>query len=58
MPKVRGVDRDMKIFLAGGVQGNLHPMWRMIAKGKGWEEAVESFLGRDREPTLDSSPDG
>ena len=48
----------MKIFLAGGVSGNLNPLWKMIAHGKGWNEGLASFLGRNRESALDSSPDG
>lgn len=48
----------MKIFLAGGVSGNINPIWKQISKGKGWNEAIASFLGRGRESALDSSPDG
>jgi hypothetical protein len=46
----------MKIFLAGGVQGNLKPLWKMIAHGKGWDEGIACFLGRNRESALDTDP--
>ncbi len=48
----------MRLFMAGGVSGNLNPVWKMVAKGKGWDEAIESFLGRGRESALDTVPDG
>ena len=48
----------MRLFMAGGVSGNLNPVWKMVAKGKGWDEAIESFLGRSRESALDPVPDG
>ena len=48
----------MRIFLAGGVQGNLKPLWKLIADGKGWDEGIASFLGRSRESALDTVPDG
>lgn len=58
MSALWGVVRTMKIFLAGGVSGNLNPVWKMIAKGKGWDESIASFLGRSRESALDPVPDG
>ena len=48
----------MIIYLAGGVSGNLCPMWKMIARGKGWDESLACFLGRNRESALDPVPDG
>ena len=58
MSSLRGVVRTMKIFLAGGVSGNLNPLWKLIAHEKGWDEALASFLGRSRESALDTVPDG
>ena len=46
----------MKIFLAGGVSGNLNPVWKMVARGMTWRGAVETFLGRGRESALDTDP--
>lgn len=48
----------MRIFMAGGVSGNLNPVWKMIAHGKEWSEAIASFLGRSIKSALDSVPDG
>lgn len=48
----------MIIYMAGGVSGNLNPMWKMIAHGKGWDESLACFLGRNRESELDTVPDG
>ena len=48
----------MIVFLAGGVAGNLNPLWKMIARGTEERKAIESFLGRGRESKLDSLPDG
>ena len=48
----------MRIYLAGGVSGNLKPFWKMVAHGMEWSEALASFLGRGRESALDSTPYG
>lgn len=48
----------MRIFLAGGVSGNLNPVWKGVAHGKGWNEAIASFLGRNREPEMAPDPSG
>lgn len=58
MPELRGVVCAMKIYLAGGVQANLKPLWHQIALGKGWDESIAYFLGRGRESALDTVPDG
>lgn len=42
----------MRIFLAGGVSGNLNSVWKEVAHGKGWNEAIVSFLGRNREQKM------
>ena len=48
----------MRVFAAGGVSGNLKPLWHMIAQGMYFREAYENFLGRRREQTLDSDGSG
>lgn len=48
----------MKIFLAGGVSGNLNPVWKMVAQGKEWSESIAAFLSRGRESALAPVPDG
>lgn len=34
----------MRIFLAGGISGNLNGFWHDIAKGKGYRESMRIFL--------------
>ena len=53
-----GTQELMRIFMAGGISGNLNPLWKMIAHGKSQEDAISSFLGRGRESELGSTPDG
>ena len=40
----QGADDLMKIYMAGGVSGNLKPYWSDIAKGKSKDEAMQIFL--------------
>jgi hypothetical protein len=35
---------DVDIFLAGGISGNLKPLWNEVAKGKGYDESMKVFL--------------
>lgn len=48
----------MRMFMAGGISGNLKPLWHMIAQGMNIREAYENFLSRRRDQTLDSDDSG
>lgn len=48
----------MRIYMAGGVSGNLKPLWHELANGVRLEAAHARFLGRNREPSMDSAEDG
>ena len=58
LTRFKGADELMKIYMAWGVSGNLNPVWKMISKGKGWDESLARFLSMDKEQRLDSFPYG
>ena len=48
----------MRVFAAGGVSGNLKPLWHMVAQGMNFREAHENFLGRNQRTEMDSDESG
>lgn len=48
----------MRVFAAGGVSGNLKPLWHMVAQGMNFREAHENFLSRNQRTAMDSDDSG